>query len=152
MKGTKSSTAFERGAAADLWRNTLSQISSVFGRLAFLASLRNPNSGRYEHHGLALVFGKEEANQALKSSHSETFAEWLALNLSQQKSDLELYLSGLKEDRRTVLKAWEKLSTYRHVLPASVKGPERRLYLADLNALIEVLRNSADGRPSGRGA
>ena len=30
---------FDRSAAADLWRNTLSQIPTTFGRLIYLASL-----------------------------------------------------------------------------------------------------------------
>src|SRR5216683_4844157 len=41
----------ERGAANDLWRHTLSQIPAVFGRMVYLAGLRN-GRGRYEHHGL----------------------------------------------------------------------------------------------------
>ena len=53
----KINAALDRNAASDLWRNTLSQIPSVFGRLVYLASLRNANNGRYEHHGLALVLG-----------------------------------------------------------------------------------------------
>src|ERR1700733_4646430 len=83
---------FDRSAASDLWRNTLSQIPTVFGRLVYLASLRNPNNGNYEHHGLALVFGEDEANRALKDSHSTVFAGWLTFNLEQQKADLDLYL------------------------------------------------------------
>lgn len=45
--------------AEDLWRRTLSGIPSIYGRLAFLASLRDVNTGRYEHHGLAMIFGAE---------------------------------------------------------------------------------------------
>ena len=71
MKGERvAGVAFDRSASADLWRNTISQIPSVFGRLVYLASLRNPNNGSYEHHGLALVFGEDEANKALKNSHT----------------------------------------------------------------------------------
>jgi hypothetical protein len=40
----------ERDAGGVLWRRTLSQIPSQFGRIAWLASLRNPNTGVYEHH------------------------------------------------------------------------------------------------------
>ncbi len=96
MKGERTAgVAFDRSAAADLWRNTISQIPSVFGKLVYLASLRNANSGAYEHHGLALVFGDDEANKALKNSHSKVFAEWLYFNLEQQKADLDLYISCL---------------------------------------------------------
>lgn len=142
MEGEKRRAALDRGAGADVWRNTLSQIPTVFGRLVYLASLRNSNSGRYEHHGLALLFGEEESSRALKKSHSEVFAEWLGFNVEQQKADLDLYLSGLPEDRRTVIETWVKLAPYRNLIPANVRNVERRLYIADLTALMELLRSA----------
>src|SRR5580704_1951739 len=143
MRGEKApNIAFDRSAAADLWRNTVSQIPSVFGRLVYLASLRNPNNGGYEHHGLALVFGEDEANKALKNSHTRVFAEWLCFNLEQQKADLDLYISGLFEDKRVVVETWIRLAPYQNLLPASVRGVERRLYIADFMALLELLRGA----------
>ena len=59
----------ERTATADLFKNTLSRIPTVFGRLAYLASLRGPDSGVYGHHGLTLMFGREESKRALARSH-----------------------------------------------------------------------------------
>jgi len=135
---------YERAAVADLWRNTLAQIPSVFGRLVYLSSLRNSNNGRYEHHGLALMFGEDEANRALRKSHQQAFAEWLSFNLEEQKADLDLYISSLDENRRTVVETWIKLAPYRNLIPASVKGPERKLYITDLTALLELLRNAYD--------
>jgi hypothetical protein len=141
MKGEKvAGLTFDRSAAADLWRNTISQIPSVFGRLVYLASLRNPNNGSYEHHGLALVFGEDEANKALKTSHAAVFAEWLSFNLEQQKADLDLYISALFEDKRVVIESWIRLTPYRNLLPASVRGVERRLYIADFTALLELFK------------
>jgi len=148
MKGGNIGAALDRSAASDLWRNTLSQIPSVFGRMVYLASLRNPNSGRYEHHGLALIFGEDEANKALKKSHSQLFAEWLSFNVEQQKADLDLYISGLFEDKRVVVETWLKLAPYRNLIPTTVRGVERRLYIADLTALMELLKNAyAAGAP-----
>ena len=141
MKGEKvAGLTFDRSAAADLWRNTISQIPSVFGRLVYLASLRNPNNGSYEHHGLALVFGEDEANKALKTSHAAVFAEWLSFNLEQQKADLDLYISALFEDKRVVIENWIRLTPYRNLLPASVRGVERRLYIADFTAFLELFK------------
>jgi hypothetical protein len=141
MKAERASgVVFDRSAAADLWRNTISQIPSVFGRLVYLSSLRNPNNGSYEHHGLALVFGEDEANKALKNSHTAVFGEWLSFNIEQQKADLDLYISGLFEDRRVVVDTWLRLAPYRNLLPASVRGVERRLYIADFTALLELFK------------
>jgi hypothetical protein len=141
MKSTRANDALDRTASSDLWRNTLYQIPSVFGRMVYLASLRNANSGRYEHHGLALVFGEDEANRALKKSHTLVFREWLTFNLEQQKADLDLYLSALSEDKRTVLSTWLELAPYRALMPTSLRSVERRLYIADLKALLEMLGN-----------
>lgn len=141
VTSTRGAVVFDRSAASDLWRNTLSQIPTVFGRLVYLASLRNSNNGNYEHHGLGLVFGEDEANRALKDSHAAVFAEWLAFNLEQQKADLDLYLAGLFENKRVVLDTWVRLAPYKNLVPASVRGVERRLYITDLEALLELLKN-----------
>lgn len=141
MAGANTKWVLERGAASDLWRNTLSQIPSVFGRLVYLSALRNPNTGRYEHHGLALVFGPDDASRALRKNHYQAFAEWLSFDIEQQKADLDLYLSAIFEEKKTVLEAWMRLAPYRNLLPTTAKAVERRLYLADFQAILELLRN-----------
>lgn len=141
MSALNSKKMLERGAGSDLWRNTLSQIPSVFGRLVYISALRDPNTGRYEHHGLALVFGADEANRALRKNHSLAFAEWLSYDIERQKADLDLYLSAIFEEKATVLETWLRLTPYRNLMPNSVKPAERRLYLADFKAILELLRN-----------
>jgi hypothetical protein len=141
MNRSRAHDALDRNAVSDLWRNTLSQIPSAFGRLVYLAALRNPNGGQYEHHGLALVFGEEDARKALKESHKKVFAEWLSFNLEQQKADLDLYLSTLPEDKPTVLENWQRLEPYRYLCPKSASSVEKRLYLADLKAILEILKS-----------
>ena len=141
MKSAHAREALDRSPASDLWRNTLSQIPSTLGRLVYLASLRNPNSGRYEHHGLALVFGEDDANKALKKSHLRVFQDWLTFNLEQQKADLDLYLSDF-EDKRAVLGTWLDVASYRTFVPATLRPVEKRLYIADLKTLLELLANA----------
>jgi hypothetical protein len=130
-----------RGLPADLWRHTLSQIPSIFGRLVYLASLRNANTGRYEHHGLALIYGEEESDLVLRKSHVEAFWEWINYGLEQQKADLDLYLSALSTDRKTVVDTWLRLAPYRNMLPGTAGTQERQLYLTDLETLLWLLRN-----------
>ena len=141
MEENESKWVLDRSAASDLWRHTLSQIPTIFGRLVYLSSLRNANTGKYEHHGLALVFGEDEANRALRKSHAQAFEEWLSFNIEQQKADLDLYLSSLFEDKRTVLETWLRLAPYRNLVPSSIRRVERQLYLADLTAIIQLLKN-----------
>jgi hypothetical protein len=132
--------ALDRGPASDLWRNTLSQIPSVFGRLIYLSALRGPNSGVYEHHGLSLVFGPRAANEALRKSHQDTFRTWLTFDLAQQKADLELYLTGLIEQKAAAVDTWLRLHPYRNVVPLTASGVDRELFLVDFGAVLELLR------------
>lgn len=142
MKHVPPKGALERGPASDLWRNTLSQIPTVFGRLIYLSALRGPNSGVYEHHGLSLVFGPRAANEALRRSHEETFREWLGFGLEQQKADLDLYLTGLVDERAAVVDTWLRLNPYRNLMPLSARATEQELFLVDFRALLEILRNA----------
>lgn len=131
----------ERTAAADLWRNTLLRIPSVFGRLLYLSSLRNMVTGKYEHHGLALMFGEDDARRALRKSHARAFAEWLGFNLEQQKADLDLYLSTVAADKPSIVKNWLTVAAYKTFVPNSATTVEKRLYIADIEALIALLKN-----------
>jgi hypothetical protein len=140
MQLSKQNRHLERGAPADLWRHTLSQIPSLFGRLVYLSDLRSGNTGKYEHHGLAMKFGDEESHLALLQSHNETFAAWLGCSLEQQKADLDLYLAAVTPDRAAVVDAWLRLGPYRNVVPAAARESERQLFAADFQALLEVLR------------
>src|SRR5438477_5861442 len=91
----KEEMAFDRSAASDLWRHTLSQIPTTFGRLVFLSNLRDPNTGVYAHYGFAQRVGAETADAALRESHWQCFSEWLSFSLEGKKADLDLYLSGV---------------------------------------------------------
>lgn len=130
----------ERGAPSDLWRNTLSRIPTLFGKIMYLASVRGPETGRYEHHGLALLFGEKAADTALRRSHEECFAHWLELPLEQQKADLDEYLASHAAQRRIVVDNWLRLAPYRTAPPASARASEKRLFVADFEALLLVLK------------
>lgn len=141
MERTRPKGGLQRGAAADLWRNTLSHISTIYGRLVYLASLCNPNTGRYEHHGLALLFGDPDADKALRNSHIDSFNEWLNFSLEQQKADLELYMTEIPGSRRAVLENWVRLMPYRNLAPAAARPVERTLFLTDVEAVLSLLTN-----------
>ena len=125
----------------DVWERTLGQIPTTFGRLVYLASLRNSNSGVYQHFGLAQLYGSEEADRVLKASHEQIFAEWLNYRLERQKTDLEQYLASVGDDRRTVIEAWVSLSPYKSLPPAAAGDAERFLYSSDLEVILELLRS-----------
>lgn len=128
------------GLLADLWlENALVQIGSRYGRLVYFSSLLDRDARRYRHPGLSQVVGDTEANRILQEGHRRTFDEWLCLSLEQQKADLDLYLSALGEDARTVLEAWVRARPCGNLPPLSAEEAERRLFLADLEALSGVM-------------
>jgi len=133
------------GPANDVWRHTLERISTLFGRLVYLSSLRNQDTGLYEHHGLAQMFGEEQTAETLRRSHAKVFQEWLCLNLEQQKADLQEYLSELPGNPAGVLGTWLREAPYRNLVPAAAQNVERELYLTDLETLLTLLKHEYGG-------
>lgn len=135
--------------AGDLWRHTLARIPTLYGRLIYLASLRNSASGEYEHSALTQMVGGEQASETLRRSHGRVFQDWLCLNLEQQKADLEEYLAEA-ESPATLLSGWAQAESYRELIPATAQDAEQQLFAADLHTLLLLLAQeySAGGRAS----
>jgi hypothetical protein len=130
----------ERSATADLFKNTLSRIPTLFGRLAYLASLRDPVSGIYRHHGLGTIFGREESRKALSSTHWQVFLEWLNAPLEEKSEDLKNYLNGLEDPASAVLQHWTEAQTYRGYMPTPVRDAEKELFEREFDVLLDVLK------------
>jgi len=128
----------QRGPADQLWRNTLLQIPTVFGRLAFLASLRDAVSGKYHEDSLNSLLSPQDADRALRHSHYQVFSQWLAFSLAEQKDDISEFLGGLGRGRARPNSS--SAVQYRQLIPASAREVERQLYLADLETLMELLK------------
>jgi len=139
----------ERNALADLWNHTLSGISSVYGRLAYLASLRDPNSGQYRHHGLSTVFGRDDSIAAMRRSHEQIFREWLKLPLSGKTSDLREYLAGLEEKPAVVASNWLQSGYCSTLPPDRATRSQKAQFQQELEILLQLLKNaSSAGRSS----
>ena len=122
-----------REPAAELWRRTLSQIPTVFGRLVYLASLRDNASNHYAHSSLTSLLGPEGADRTLRHSHHQVFSEWISFRLAEQKADLDEYI-------RTSGGRAQVFHVYRNLVPPAARDVERQLYLTDLETLLELLR------------
>ena len=131
--------ALDRSAVADLWRRTLSGIPTAYGRLAYLASLRDQNSGVYRHHGLAATFGREESTRALRESHERCFMEWLNLDLEVKTADLRDYITGLEDPPAVVLKYLGSAARNEFHLPDSALPMERELFHRDFGTAADLV-------------
>ena len=128
---------------AESWRRTIAGIGTLLGRLAYLASLRNVNTGTYEHFGLAERVGTSEVDLLIRRSHLEVFQQWLCFSLERQKEELEAYFAGLEGDRREILSNWLVLGPYAAWVPADSRDVERRLFYTDLEMVLELIRNES---------
>jgi hypothetical protein len=145
MPRFKPKGTLERSAAADLWKNTLSRVPTAYGRLAYLVSLRDPNSGIYRHHGLAGVFGRDESTRALQESHERTFHDWLELDLETKTADLRKYIGGLEDPPDAVLRFLAATTRNDLQLPESARPSERRLFHREIEAILTVLTRAHAG-------
>jgi hypothetical protein len=120
------------GPAAKMSRKILRQIPTHFGRLVYLASLRDSPAGNYTHAPFIEAVGPEVASRTLAVSHHTVFAEWIALPLAGQKSDLIDYFG---ETRSTL-----DPRRFRDLPPATAHDVERQLFFTDLETLLDLLR------------
>jgi hypothetical protein len=141
MARFKPMVKLERSALADLCKHTLSRIPTTAGRLVYLATLRDVNSGTYRHHGLITAFGRDEAVRALRQSHQATFQSWLQLSLAEKNDDLREYLDALDDSQDEVAEYWLQSGAYRNYVPASALEAETELFCRDLEVLLELLKN-----------
>ena len=123
---------YPRSPATDVWRKAVSRVSTRFGQLVYLASLRDPDTGRYTHEMLLNYMTEEEADRTVRHSHHQAFQQWLTLSLSEQKGDLNQYLAESHGPRYAL--------PYRNLAPSTARDVERQLYLTDLETLLELLR------------
>jgi hypothetical protein len=152
LESAESQGAPRRPAKVDLWRRTLDQIPTLYGRLVYLTGLRNTDSGEYQHYGLALSYGAKAADQALRESHWETFQQWLSSPLAQQKADVLEYMMVLPTAREVLVETWLQIAPYRNLPPAEARFEERELFCADLETLLNLLKNELNAGGSHPGA
>ena len=131
---------WQRNASEDLWERTLNQIETRMGRMAYLSRLRNPETDRYEHHGMIAVFGEESAEDALRRSHHSAFMSMLNLSLLDQVDDVRNYLQALPQSARRILANWEKTKGYESLLPPAATEAQRELFDGNMQVIIRHLR------------
>ena len=131
-----------RQVVYDLASRHLGPLPGCFARLVYLAGLRNPSTGIYEHRDLALIYRPESVHQALSICHEEIFERALELPLVEQRREYLKFLEAsgpmIPEDpaaRRGLIETW---------MPPEAPDYLKELFQSNLQALCELLpaRNS----------
>ncbi len=133
----------EIDGSESLWVRDLTLIESAYGKLCYLAGLRNQDTGRYEHYSSSSsLVSNLVASRTIKRVHEAIFRDWVALKLEKKKADIELYISGIGQvDKADLIDAWLRLTPYKNLVPASVQGPERHKHISDFEAILGLLKN-----------
>lgn len=124
----------------DILNRTLSRIPSDIGRLIYLASTRDYNSGIYQHDGLASRFSPAAASAALKEAHGEVFERLACRSLEELVEDLNGYIQGSDEAPEEFLRTWRALEPYRVAIPLNADPTMAQLLLSNIRIGLEVLR------------
>lgn len=127
-------------ACADLEARTTAGIRNDFGRLIYLASTRDYNTGEYHHEGLSSKFGSEIAAPALLTCHEEAFGRLVRLCLEDFARELERYVDSARVRRSEILRTWTSLEPYRMLLPASCSPLIAQLFVSNCKIALEILK------------
>jgi hypothetical protein len=129
-----------RRIVQDFTLTTLAAIPGHFARLAYVASLRDLSSGRYEHAGLAALYPDEPLQQALQLCHEQIFERVLESPLSTQQEDLRTCLAGMQGGFYAAVTHWSSMESYRVLMPEQSPGYLKDLFCSNLRALLEILQ------------
>ena len=123
----------------DLTVSTLARISSLYSRLAYLASLRDISTNVYDHSGLDAVYPRAAVRQALEQCHQELFERILETPLVVQEEDLRAHLRTLPNGSRKAAAQWRRLEADRALLPAEAPEYLKELFCSNVRAILEIL-------------
>src|SRR5215831_11146961 len=138
-----------RAVVRDFTLNTLVAIPNLYGRLAYIASLRDLSSGKYDHSGLAALYPQEAVQEALECCHMEIFQKILETPLGIQEGDLRECLEGMPKPLDETISHWRQMESYRIFPPESAPPYLRELFFSNLRALLEILGTRCSTARSG---
>jgi hypothetical protein len=132
----------ESAAASEACLKEVSLIPTSYGRLVYLAGLRDPDTGKYEHYGFASGLSEARADRLLREYHEAIFDRWVAFPLEAKKADVDLYVASTgRPDKMEMIDTWLRLTPYKNLVPGSFQGPERQKHISDFEAILGLLKN-----------
>lgn len=101
-----------KSALEDLLGTTLAGVVGIAGKIEYIASLRDTNSGAYSHWGLTRSYGEAAAQRALAEAHRLLFLKLLRTPLRVLRDDVEVSSGALQ------MSAGEYVERLRSRMPA----------------------------------
>jgi hypothetical protein len=128
-----------RAVIEDFSTRTLAAIHSDFGRLAYISSLIDSRSGRYEHDGLTELYPRSAVQAALKHCHEELFLRVLETPLKDQERDFRKCVDAGGEEAREQVNGWGQDRFFQRMCPQGLPDYLQDLFCANMRALVAIL-------------
>ena len=127
-----------RAVIEDFSSQTLAAISSDFGRLYYVSSLKGSDSGRYEHEGLTSLYSENAVQAALSHCHEELFSRILETPLREQEHDLRACLSSAGDQYWEVIESWRENQHFKDMCPEGLPDYLKDLFCSNMSALLAI--------------
>ena len=127
-----------RAVIEDFSSRTLAAIPSDFGRLYYVSSLKDSESGRYEHDGLTTLYPENAVQAALSHCHEELFSRILETPLKEQERDLCACLGSAGDQSTDVAESWRKDRSFQKMCPEGVPNYLQDLFCSNMGALLAI--------------
>jgi hypothetical protein len=122
-----------KSALEDLLGTTLAGVTGIAGKVEYVASLRDTESGAYSHWGLTRAYGEPAAQHALAEAHRLVFLRLLRTPLRALRDDVIVSSGALQ------MSAGEYVESLRSrapaLLPPDLGGGSARHFSSVLQAL-----------------
>lgn len=122
-------------------------LPTCFSRLAFLASVRDPYTGRYLHEGWAVQSSVEHVHEILRQTHKDVFNLVLNMPLTRFCGELKGYLESLAGKQERTISLWLELQSYRDMIPEGVSHSSRAFFLSQIKVALKVLLRTPEWSP-----
>lgn len=128
-----------RSVIEDFTSRTLAVMPSDFCRLYYIGSLKDPETGRYRHDGLADLYSDHSVQEALGHCQEEIFCRILETPLNDQQRDLSSWLGSAGDHFWSLVGAWRDNPGLQAMCPEGLPGYLRDLFSSNTKALLAIL-------------
>jgi hypothetical protein len=130
-----------RKLTEDLTERTLAAITSEYGKLIYLASLRDLASGNYRHEGLEALYSVGSVQEALLQAHREVCSRIMEMPLALQEMDLASCWKGFEVESEGLIGNWKESEAYRTLMPFGLPDYMRTLFCSNIETLLSVFES-----------
>ncbi|MEO8592594.1 MAG: hypothetical protein ABI759_04660 [Candidatus Solibacter sp.] len=121
----------------DYWSDRVEEVDTLFGKLAYLASLRDRASGAYRDAAAEREYDTATVSGTVTSMHATVFRHWVGLKVEQQRRDLAEYLSS--PEGRAAFLSFDRRELSGMLTPPDARPEEKQQFHDDLTNVLMSL-------------